>query len=81
MPVIRLGRLRKNQPTRDWVSQTGLNPGDIILPYFVAEGTDIADPIRSIPALCCSVDARIWFAASADSTIVALKDSMVSPAC
>lgn len=51
MPIIRLGRLRKNSATRDWVSQTRLKPADLIMPYFVVEGKDVKKPIVSMPGV------------------------------
>lgn len=51
MPAIRLRRLRKNKLIRDWVSQVDLRPKDLILPYFVIDGTNKKEPIESMPGI------------------------------
>ncbi|MBU0478195.1 porphobilinogen synthase [bacterium] len=51
MPAVRLRRLRKDKAVRDWISQTELRPKDIILPYFVVEGKNVKEPIKSMPGV------------------------------
>lgn len=51
MPTVRLRRLRKNKAIRDWLSQTRLSSKDIILPYFVVEGKNTKEPIKSMPGV------------------------------
>ena len=51
MPAVRLRRLRKNPVIRDWISQTELCSKDIILPYFVVEGKNVKEPIKSMPGI------------------------------
>ncbi len=51
MQVARLRRLRQNVNLRDWISQTRLDPKDIILPYFVVEGRNVKKEIKSMPGV------------------------------
>jgi len=51
MPTIRLRRLRRNNNIRGWISQAQLRPQNIILPYFVVEGKEVKEPIRSMPGI------------------------------
>lgn len=48
-PITRLRRLRLQARLRDLVRETVLTPNDSILPLFVREGTDIKNPITSMP--------------------------------
>jgi porphobilinogen synthase len=51
MQSIRLRRLRSNIAIRDIVSETYIHPKHFILPYFVVEGTDVKEPIKSMPGV------------------------------
>lgn len=51
MQNIRLRRLRLNKGIRDWISETDLHPKNIILPYFVVEGSKVKKPIKSMPGV------------------------------
>lgn len=51
MQVARLRRLRQSANLRDWISQTRLDPKDIILPYFVVEGRNVKKVIKSMPGV------------------------------
>jgi porphobilinogen synthase len=48
-PTIRSRRLRRAAAVRRMVAETTLRPDQLVLPLFVVPGTDIADPIRSMP--------------------------------
>ncbi len=51
MPIIRLRRLRRNQAVRDLISQARLSVEDFIMPYFVIEGRDKKEAIKSMPGV------------------------------
>lgn len=51
MQVVRLRRLRRDNNIRDWVSETQLDPENIIVPYFVVEGKAVKEPIKSMPGV------------------------------
>ncbi len=51
MQVARLRRLRQSANLRDWISQTRLSPKDIILPYFVVEGSNVIKEIKAMPGV------------------------------
>lgn len=51
MRPVRLRRLRRNDNIREWVSQTRLSAGDIILPYFVTAGKGVKEPVESMPGV------------------------------
>lgn len=51
MQAVRLRRLRERDAIRDWVSETELHPKNIILPYFVAEGKKVREPVKSMPGV------------------------------
>jgi porphobilinogen synthase len=51
MGIIDLSRLRKNRILRDGLSQTRLDTKDLILPYFVREGSKLREPIKSMPGV------------------------------
>ncbi|MFH0732597.1 MAG: porphobilinogen synthase [Candidatus Omnitrophota bacterium] len=51
MQVARLRRLRQRVNLRDWISQTRLDPKDVILPYFVTEGRNAKKEIKSMPGV------------------------------
>ena len=48
-PVTRLRRLRKNPAIRNMVRETEVNRDDLIMPYFVLPGTNVSNPIHSMP--------------------------------
>ena len=48
-PITRLRRLRKNAVIRDMVRETEVNRDDLIMPYFVVPGTNVKNPIKSMP--------------------------------
>ena len=48
-PITRLRRLRKSSIIRDMVRETEVNSDDLIMPYFVTTGTQIKNPISSMP--------------------------------
>ena len=50
-PVVRMRRLRKNQVLRDMVAETALTANDFIYPVFVCEGSNVAQPIPSMPGI------------------------------
>jgi porphobilinogen synthase len=49
LPTIRPRRLRLNANLRRMVQETELSPSDFIYPLFVRHGSDIQQPIRSMP--------------------------------
>jgi len=48
-PTIRPRRLRRTEPMRRMVTETRLNPAQLVLPVFVVPGTGIVNPISSMP--------------------------------
>lgn len=51
MSFSRLRRLRKNKPIRDMVSETQICAKNLIMPYFVIEGTNKKKAIDSMPGI------------------------------
>ncbi|MFH1779096.1 MAG: porphobilinogen synthase [Candidatus Omnitrophota bacterium] len=51
MAFIRLKRLRRNNQIRELFSQTQLLAKDLIMPYFVMEGSKKKVPIKSMPGI------------------------------
>ncbi|MDP2940287.1 MAG: porphobilinogen synthase [Candidatus Omnitrophota bacterium] len=51
MPIIRLRRLRKNNSVRELLVQTRLSIKDLILPYFIIEGRNKKQDIKSMPGV------------------------------
>lgn len=49
--IKRPRRLRKNEGIRGMVSETRLSKDDLVMPYFVTEGTNVRNPIRSMPGM------------------------------
>lgn len=47
----RLRRLRKSKAMRDLVAQTNLKVSNMVMPYFVCEGNNIKQPIKSMPGI------------------------------
>ncbi|MGB0080552.1 MAG: porphobilinogen synthase [Terracidiphilus sp.] len=50
-PEMRMRRLRRNQPLRDLVRETSLEPGDLIYPLFICPGKGVRTPISSMPSV------------------------------
>lgn len=48
-PDIRLRRLRAMPALRELVAETRLDPSDFVMPYFVRPGTNVRNPISSMP--------------------------------
>lgn len=48
-PTVRPRRLRRTRTLRDAVAETSLRPEQFVLPVFVTTGTDIRQPIPSMP--------------------------------
>jgi porphobilinogen synthase len=48
-PILRPRRLRRSKAIRDMVRETTLIPNDFIYPLFVRTGSDIKQPISSMP--------------------------------
>lgn len=51
MQAVRLRRLREKDFIREWVSETQLQPKNIILPYFVIGGRGIKKEIKTMPGI------------------------------
>jgi len=51
VPRVRPRRLRESAALRRLVSETRLDPADLVLPIFVREGVDEAVPIASMPGV------------------------------
>jgi len=43
--------MRRNQPLRDLVRETSLEPGDLIYPLFICPGKGVRNPIGSMPGV------------------------------
>ncbi len=50
-PANRMRRMRRNQPLRDLVRETNLEPGDLIYPLFICPGKGVRNPIGSMPGV------------------------------
>ncbi len=48
-PFQRLRRLRQHASVRRMVRETALSPGDLIYPLFITYGTNVQEPIPSMP--------------------------------
>ncbi len=48
-PVTRLRRLRKNPILRKMVTETFVSTDDLVMPLFVCPGTNVMNPINSMP--------------------------------
>lgn len=48
-PTTRMRRLRKNPILREMVTETRLQLDDLIMPLFVCPGTNVRNPIKSMP--------------------------------
>lgn len=49
IPSVRLRRLRQQPKLRDLVRETSLSANDFILPLFIDAGSNVKNPIRSMP--------------------------------
>ena len=50
-PSTRLRRLRRTPALRGLVRETSLSPADLIQPLFVTAGTDLREPVESMPGV------------------------------
>ncbi len=50
-PIARPRRLRRTPWIRDMVAEVRLSPADLIWPIFVREGTDVEEPVASLPGV------------------------------
>lgn len=50
-PAIRMRRYRKSEWMRDLVARTTLLPKDLIQPFFIIEGENKIEPIKSMPGI------------------------------
>jgi len=50
-PTVRLRRLRANGTLRSLVRETRLATDDLIYPVFAVEGTNVKEPIASMPGV------------------------------
>jgi porphobilinogen synthase len=67
-PIIRMRRLRRNEPLRALVRETRLEPGALIQPLFLCPGEGVRRPIDSMPGVFnLSVDEAVKEAESAAS--------------
>jgi porphobilinogen synthase len=48
-PITRLRRLRKNPTLRRMVTETKVTLDDLVMPLFVCPGTNVKNPIKSMP--------------------------------
>jgi len=48
-PETRLRRLRQNETIREMVTETRLHASDLVMPLFVCPGTNVRNPIKSMP--------------------------------
>ncbi len=49
--IQRPRRLRTTAALRDLVAQTHVRPEDLIMPYFVVSGTNVSEPVNSLPGV------------------------------
>lgn len=50
-PITRMRRYRKNQSIRDLFRKTRVFPEDLIYPLFLVEGSNVDNPIKSMPGI------------------------------
>jgi len=48
-PTTRMRRLRYNKILRNMIEDTHIHSSDLIYPIFVTEGTNVKEPIESMP--------------------------------
>lgn len=51
LPHQRPRRLRSSETMRGMVRETHLNPSDLIYPFFLVNGKDVAEPVDSLPGV------------------------------
>ncbi len=51
MEFGRLRRNKRNQQMRDLLSETRVSVNDLIIPYFVVDGMNKREPIKSMPLI------------------------------
>lgn len=67
-PIVRMRRLRRNEPLRALVRETQLEPGALIQPLFLCPGEGVRRPIDSMPGVFnLSVDEALKEAEAAAS--------------
>lgn len=49
--MVRMRRLRVNEAMRSLVRETSLSKSDLVYPIFIIEGTDIKNPVASMPGI------------------------------
>lgn len=50
-PAVRMRRMRRDAFSRALMRETVVRPADLILPVFVREGRDVAEPVASMPGV------------------------------
>jgi porphobilinogen synthase len=50
-PATRLRRLRRTETLRDLVRETELSPAHLVQPLFVVSGSDVREPVESMPGI------------------------------
>jgi porphobilinogen synthase len=50
-PATRLRRLRRTEALRDLVRETELSPAHLVQPMFVVSGSDVREPVESMPGI------------------------------
>lgn len=50
-PLLRMRRLRTSTWIRDLVAETQLHPSELILPMFVREGSNVEEPVTTMPGV------------------------------
>jgi len=50
-PATRLRRLRRTEALRDLVRETDLSPAHLVQPLFVVAGSDVREPVPSMPGI------------------------------
>ncbi|MCT4616370.1 MAG: porphobilinogen synthase [Marinifilaceae bacterium] len=48
-PTTRMRRLRYSKVVRDMIAETALSPNDLVMPLFVCPGSNVKNPIKSMP--------------------------------
>ena len=49
--MVRMRRLRANSSLRDLVRETVVTTDDLVYPVFIKEGTNIKEPVESMPGM------------------------------
>ncbi|HEX6115491.1 MAG TPA: porphobilinogen synthase [Solirubrobacterales bacterium] len=50
-PATRLRRMRRTETLRDLVRETELSPAHLVQPLFVVSGSDVREPVESMPGI------------------------------